>query len=194
MKCNVARFAHGCNNDMNVNKITNCVLMGLMSHSRVYLPGIVIWTIIHDPAAHRPTTIIFHCPLTLHLFTHASFRNSQLVNAQKISVCGVLSHKWDLYITHCPLRAQRPLRKNGAGRLYEPEVQWGLEQNSVFWIWRMGTLNERTAVWLFAQVLPSQDQTNQHSSNDRRDSHKLPLLAEELLAVDGFWRRESQFS
>lgn len=42
--------------------------------------------------------------------------------------------------------------------------------------------------------LSAQYQTNEHSSLDERENHKVPHLAEELLENDGFWEKENHFS
>lgn len=50
------------------------------------------------------------------------------------------------------------------------------------------------AAAMAACARPAQDQTSRHSSKKRREPQKLPPSAEEMLAGDGFLRRESQFS
>lgn len=42
--------------------------------------------------------------------------------------------------------------------------------------------------------LPARDQATQHLSMDDREAHEVPLLAEELLAINSCWRKGSHFS
>lgn len=42
--------------------------------------------------------------------------------------------------------------------------------------------------------LSAQYQTNEHSSLDERENHKVPHLAEELLENDGFWGEKKNIS
>lgn len=48
---------------------------------------------------------------------------------------------------------------------------------------------------MVAGIGPAKDQASQYSSIEMEGIHKTPLLAEELLAIDGHWeRKNTQYS
>ena len=62
-------------------------------------------------------------------------RNSQIVQVQKMSICGVPSHKWDIYIIIGPLKTQGTSQKMGGKSVRAKD--WGRPGKiSISWIFQ----------------------------------------------------------
>lgn len=74
------------------------------------------------------------------------------------------------------------------GRLYQPLSQ-PAEENSAFWV-RCGCWSHEFIAAVVTYIRPEQDQGSQSSSEDGGGPPQVPLITEELLAVDSCWRRK----
>lgn len=115
------------------------------------------------------------------------------MHCQRIRKYGMLSSKWDLHTAQPSPQGSALTSKKRGGVGIGNRGKGSPQQNTLWRTWR-GYCTQRLTAGVTAETRPVPCEGGQNCFVDWGEAHEVLPLAKEPLAVDGCWKRMSQFS
>lgn len=116
---------------------------------------------------------------------------------QRESICGVLSHNWDISVTLPPPHCSKNVDKGQKDCKIQSSGKAGRKQCLLDRKWQLRSFIWYVVVFACMHHIVAHIRLHTHIKHSGRDwgrAYETPFFAEELLEVNSFWGRENQSS